>query len=111
MSTEHGKTDNGAAAPLSTVIDNLKRSNIGTEIKGVYAVIDPDHAEFSAFAGDVAEITPLATGANYLLVAIGEVDAKAGIYFPERKEAEGGGRKAEKRVTDVAAAAAGSAVK
>ncbi len=84
MNTKNGKQDNDAAAPLSTVIDNLKRSEIGTAITAVYAVVDPDLAEFAAVAGDFVEVTPLATGVNYLVVAIGAVEAEAGIYFPEK---------------------------
>jgi len=87
MSIENLSDDNGTAVPLSSVIERLKRSSIGTEITAVYAVVDPDVIELAAVVGDhVVEVVPLATGVNYLVLALGDVVAEAGIYFPEREE-------------------------
>ena len=84
-SIENLSKDSDVVVTLSNVIAQLRRSDIGTAITAVYAVVDPDAIELSAVAGDDVEIVPLATGVNYLVVAVGEIGDNAGIYFPERE--------------------------
>ncbi len=92
MSTEISKPDKQKVVTLSNVIEQIKAANIGTNIMAVYALIDPDYALLSCVSldaehpdGGYVEETPLGVGVNYLIVAIGDVEAKKGLHFPQKE--------------------------
>jgi len=78
------------ANALNQIVVKLRQCEIGTPITSVYALIQTSAAEISAVTldathpdGGYEELLPLAEGVNYLIVAVGDIDANSGIHISQ----------------------------
>ncbi len=83
------KQNTPKASDLNQIVANLRQCEIGTPITNIYALVDTVAAEISAVTLDAShpdggyeESLPLAAEVNYLIIAVGNIQAQPGIHTP-----------------------------